>query len=138
MKIKCLLVMPGKEVQTMKIPASIKFIKSFIGENLHKIKLDDNTIILANQEANIEEYNRIYKDKIILGTFLIVSTKKKRIVSMKRRNLQKYFNMFKLRKHLKKVERSKEEFLEDYYSNIRRIKQKNAERNKKIIFKIAA
>ena len=138
MKIKCLLVMPGKEVQTMRIPASIKFIKSFIGENLYKIKLDDNNIILANQEANIEEYNRIYKDKIILGTFLIVSTKKKRIVSMKRRNLQKYFNMFKLRKHLKKVERSKEEFLEDYYSNIRRIKQKNAERNKKIIFKIAA
>lgn len=138
MKIKCLLVMPGKEVQIFKMPGSIKFIKSFIGENLYKIKLDDNTIILANQEANIEEYNRIYKDKIILGTFLIVSTKKKRIVSMKRRNLQKYFNMFKLRKHLKKVERSKEEFLEDYYSNIRRIKQKNAERNKRIIFKIAA
>ena len=57
---------------------------------------------------------------------------------MKRRNLQKYFNIFKLRKHLKKVERSKEEFLEEYYSNIRRIKQKNAERNQKIIFKIAA
>ena len=130
--------MPGKEVQTMKIPASMKFIKSFIGENLHKIKLDDNTLILANQEANIEEYNRIYKDKIILGTFLIVSTKKKRIVSMKRRNLQKYFNMFKLRKHIKKVERNKEEFLEEYYSNIRRIKQKNAERNKKIVFKLAA
>ena len=138
MKIKCLLVMPGKEVQIFKMPGSIKFIKSFIGENLYKIKLDDNTMILANQDANIEEYNRIYKDKIILGTFLIVSTKKKRIVSMKRRNLQKYFNMFKLRKHLKKVERSKEEFLEEYYTNIRIIKQKNAERNKKIIFKIAA
>ena len=138
MKIKCLLVMPGKEVQIFKMPGSIKFIKSFIGENLYKIKLDDNTILIANKDANLEEYNRIYEDSIILGTFLIVSTKKKRIVSMKRRNLQKYFNIFKLRKHLKKVERSKEEFLEEYYSNIRRIKQKNAERNQKIIFKIAA
>jgi len=138
MKIKCLLVMPGKEVQTMKIPVSIKFIKSFIGEKLYKIKLDDNTMLIANQEANIEEYNRIYKDKIVLGTFLIVATKKKRIVSMKKRAIQKYLNMFKLRKHLKKVEKNKEEFLEEYYSNIRKIKQKNAERNKRIIFKIAA
>lgn len=138
MKIKCLLVMPGKEVQIFKMPGSIKFIKSFIGENLYKIKLDHNTILIANKDANLEEYNRIYEENIILGTFLIVSTKKKRIVSMKRRNLQKYFNIFKLRKHLKKVERSKEEFLEEYYSNIRRIKQKNAERNQKIIFKIAA
>ncbi|MBQ3413863.1 MAG: DUF3846 domain-containing protein [Clostridia bacterium] len=138
MKIKCLLVMAGKEVQTMKIPASIKFIKSFIGENLYKVKLDDNTMLIANKEASLEEYNRIYKDSIILGTFLIVATKKKRIVSMKKRAIQKYFNMFKLRKHLKKVEKNKEEFLEEYYSNIRKIKQKNAERNKRIIFKIAA
>ena len=28
MKIKCLLVMPGKEVQKLKIPASLKFIKN--------------------------------------------------------------------------------------------------------------
>ena len=130
--------MAGKEVQTMKIPASIKFIKSFIGENLYKVKLDDNTMLIANKEASLEEYNRIYKDSIILGTFLIVATKKKRIVSMKKRAIQKYFNMFKLRKHLKKVEKNKEEFLEEYYSNIRKIKQKNAERNKRIIFKIAA
>ena len=138
MKIKCLLVMPGKEVQKFKIPGNMKFIKSFIGENLYKIRLDENTIIIANKNANIEEYNRIYKDKIVLGTFLIVATKKKRIVSMKRRSIQKYFNMFKIRKHLRKVERSKEEFLEEYYSNIRINKQKNAERNKQIIFKIAA
>ena len=32
MKIKSLLVMPGKEVQTVRIPASIKYIKAFIGE----------------------------------------------------------------------------------------------------------
>jgi len=57
---------------------------------------------------------------------------------MKKRAIQKYFNMFKLKKHLKKVERSKEEFLEEYYSKQKELKQKNAERNKKIIFKIAA
>ena len=53
MKIKCLLVMPGKEVQIFKMPGSIKFIKSFIGENLYKIKLDHNTILIANKDSNL-------------------------------------------------------------------------------------
>ena len=130
--------MPGKEVQTIKIPATMKFIKSFIGENLYKIKLDANTILIANQDASNDEFNRMYNGNIILGNFLIVSTKKKRIVSMKKRNRQKYFNMFKLRKHKKKIDKFKDEYLEEYYSNQRKMKQKNAERNKEIIFKIAA
>lgn len=46
--------------------------------------------------------------------------------------------MFKLRKHQKKVEAYKEEYLEEYYTNQRIMKQKNAERNKREIFKIAA
>ena len=45
MKIKVLLVMPGKEVQTVKIPASIKFIKSFIGEELQTLRENKNTVI---------------------------------------------------------------------------------------------
>jgi len=32
MKIKVLLVIPNQEVQMVKIPANIKFIKAFIGE----------------------------------------------------------------------------------------------------------
>lgn len=138
MKIKCLLVMPGKEVQILKIPASIKFIKSFIGEKLYKVKLDANTMLIANQNANHDEFNRIYDGNILLGSFLIVSTKKKRIVSMKKRSRQKYFNIFKLRKHQKKLDKYKDEYLEEYYSKQRELKQKNAERNKRIIFKIAA
>ena len=44
MKINCLLVMPGKEVQKAKIPANLKFIKAFIGENLLKIKVNERVI----------------------------------------------------------------------------------------------
>ena len=33
MKIKSLLIMPGKEVQKVKIPANIKFIKSLCGND---------------------------------------------------------------------------------------------------------
>ena len=138
MKIKVLLVMPGKEPQTVRIPASIKFIKSFIGENLYRIKLDENTTLIANKDANIADFNRLFRDNIILGTFLIVSKKNDRRTSMKKKDIRKYTNMFKLRKHQKKIDIYREEYLEEYYSTQRKMKQENAKINKEQIFKIAA
>ena len=138
MKIKVLLVMPGKEVQIVKIPASIKYIKAFIGEELYKVKLNENTLLIANENATIDEFNRILGTNILLGTFLIVSIKNNRRISMRKKDIRKFTNMFKLRKHQKKVEAYKEEYLEEYYTNQRIMKQKNAERNKREIFKIAA
>ena len=138
MKIKVLLVMPGKEAQIVKIPASIKYIKAFIGEDLFRIKLNENTILIANKDAAHDEFNRIVGGNIILGTFFVVSIKNKRRISMKKKDIRKYTNMFKLRKHQKKIEAYKEEYLEEYYSNQRKMKQKNAKRNKKVIFKVAA
>lgn len=138
MKIKSLLVMPGREVQIVKIPASIKYIKAFIGEELYKVKLNENTLLIANKNEKIDEFNRILGTNILLGTFLIVSIKNNRRISMKKKDIRKFTNMFKLRKHQKKVEAYKEEYLEEYYTNQRIMKQKNAERNKREIFKIAA
>ena len=138
MKIKVLLVMPGKEVQVVKIPASIKYIKAFIGEELYKVKLNENTLLIANENATIDEFNRILGGDILLGTFFIISIKNNRRVSMKKKDIRKFTNMFKLRKHQKKIESYKEEYLEEYYSNQRIMRQKNTERNKKEIFSIAA
>lgn len=131
MKIKVLLVIPGKEVQTVRIPASIKFIKSFIGENLFRIKLDENTVLIANKNAKFDDFNRIFKGNIILGTFLIISIKNNHRVSMKKKTIRKYTNMFKIKKHQKKIDIYKDEYLEEFYSNQRKMKEKE-------IFKIAA
>lgn len=57
---------------------------------------------------------------------------------MKKRDIRKYTNMFKLSKHEKKVNRFKEEFLEEYYFNQRKMKEKNRAHNKEFIFKNAA
>lgn len=138
MKIKSLLVMPGKEAQIVKIPASLKFIKALIGENLFRVKLDSNNILIANNDANVEEFNRLFKDNIILGTFLIISIRRNRKVSMKKKSIRKYTNMFKLRKHQGKIDMYKEEYLENYYVNLRNQKLKNAEINKREIFELAA
>lgn len=138
MKIKVLLVMPGREVQTIKIPANIKFIKSFIGKELFKIQLNENTIIIANKNAYISEFNRMLGDNILLGTFLIIATKNNRRVSLKKKDIRKFTNMFKLKKHQKKIDKYKEEYLEEYYYNQRKMKLKNAKRNKEELLKLAA
>lgn len=138
MKIKCLLVMPGKEVQRVKIPANIKFIKALIGENLLNIRANENNIIIANQNARNDEFNRFFQGNILYGTFIVVSLKKNRRTSMKKKDIRKFSNMFKLSKHQKKIERFKEEFLEEYYYQQRKIKQKNRKHNKEVIFKNAA
>lgn len=138
MKIKVLLVMPGKEVQIVKIPANLKFIKSFIGNDLFRIRLNENTIIYGDKNAKNDEFNRILGENILLGTFLIISIKNNRKASMKKKDIRKYTNMFKLRKHQKKIEIYREEYLEEFYSNQRKLKQKNAKKNKEQIFKMAA
>ena len=138
MKIKCLLVMPGKEVQRVRIPANIKFIKALIGENLLNIRANENNIIIANQNARNDEFNRFFQGSILYGTFIVVSLKKNRRASMKKKDIRKFSTMFKLSKHEKKIEKFKEEFLEEYYYQQRKIKQKNRKHNKEVIFKNAA
>lgn len=138
MKIKCLLVMPGKEVQRVRIPANIKFIKALIGEHLLNIRANQNNIIIANQNARNDEFNRFFQGNILYGTFIVVSLKKNKRTSMKKKDIRKFSNMFKLSKHQKKIERFKEEFLEEYYYQQRKIKQKNRKHNKELIFKNAA
>lgn len=138
MKIKVLLVIPNQEVQVVKIPANLKFIKAFIGENLFKLKLNNNTILIANKDASVDDFNRLVKGNIILGTFLVISIKNNCRVSMKKKDVRRYTNMFKLRKHKRKINMYKEEYLENYYTTQKEMKEKNAERNKKEIFNIAA
>ena len=129
MKIKVLLVMPKHEVQTVKIPRSSQFIKALIGKELLKIRLDKNIMIIADKNANLTEFNRIIEGNIILGTFIIVSTKNRHRVSMTKREIRKYTNMFKWRKHKKKINSYKSEYLQDYFANQGNIKQKNIKEN---------
>lgn len=117
-KIKALLVMPGKEAQLVKIPANIKFIKSFIGENLQKVKLNNDVILIANRDSKFEDANRLLGDSLILGTFLIVNFKNNHRVNLSNRQIRKYTNTFLLRKHTRKIELLKNEYFKKYYSSI--------------------
>ncbi|MCR5146782.1 MAG: hypothetical protein K6B70_05515 [Clostridia bacterium] len=138
MKIKVLLVVPGRETEVKRIPGNLKFIKSFIGDELYSIRLNENTMLIGNKNARIDDFNRIYGENILLGSFIIVSNKNNHLVSLNKKEFRKYSNMFKLKKHQKKVDKYKDEYLEEYYSSIRDLKRKNAEYNKYEVFGIAA
>lgn len=116
-KIKALLVMPGKEAQLVKIPANIKFIKSFIGEILQKVRLNNDVILIANRDSKFEDANRLLGDSLILGTFLIVNFKNNHRVNLNNRQIRKYTNTFLLRKHSRKIELLKKEYFKNYYSS---------------------
>ena len=138
MKIKVLLVVPGRETEVKRIPGNLKFIKSFIGDELYSIRLNENTMLIGNKNARIDDFNRIYGENILLGSFIIVSNKNNHLVSLNKKEFRKYSNMFKFKKHQKKVDKYKDEYLEEYYSSIRDLKRKNAEYNKYEVFGIAA
>ena len=67
-----------------------------------------------------------------------VSIKNNKKVSMKKRDLRRYTNMFKLSKHQRKIEKYKDEFLEEYYFSQRTMKEKNRDYNTKYLFKDVA
>ena len=134
MKIKVLLVMPGKEVQIIRIPASIKFIKSFMGGDLYKKSINRNTIIIASKNVSNKDFNRIFRGEIIVGTFFVISTKKGRLTSMRKKNIRRYTNMFLLRKHIKKVNKYQDEYLENYYYKQIKRKEENRKHFREQIF----
>ena len=82
--------------------------------------------------------NVFWRIIIVFGTFIVVSIKNNKRISMKRRDLRRYTNMFKLSKHQRKIEKYKDEFLEEYYFSQRIMKEKNREYNKKYLFKDVA
>ena len=134
--------MPGKEVQKVKIPGSMKFIKSFIGKNLFQYKLDNNTILFAenkkDDEISREEFNRIVNGDVIVGSFLVVSVKNNKLVSMKRKSIRRYTNMFKLRKHKRKVHFFQIKYLEEYKKNKKKAEYEDESKEKMNASKLVA
>ena len=107
MKFKILLVMPDEEVKVKKISGNYKAIKSLIGNEIIEMELDKDILLIANQHPKASDFNRILGEHIIRGALVIVSRSNNKLVSLKKRNIRKYRNMFKLKKHRKKIEHIK-------------------------------
>ena len=73
-----------------------------------------------------------------MGAFIVVGLKNNKLVSLKKREMKRYINMFKLEKHKNKVNQIKDEFLEKYYAKQINLKKKANKENKEKIFGLAA
>lgn len=123
-KIKALFVMPNVEPIILKIPRGKKYIKNLIGKELHFIKLKDDAYIIGNKKANIDDFNRRLGDNIILGNFLIINMRNKKLYSLDKYQIRKYTNMFCLKKHQKIIDKITTLFakytlkmIKSYYAN---------------------
>ncbi|MDO5555250.1 MAG: hypothetical protein Q4G09_00920 [Clostridia bacterium] len=116
-KIKSILVMADKEPQIVRVPAERKFFKGLIGDDLKISRLSDNTYLIANKNARLDDFNRFLNGDIILGTFIIIKMKKDKPSSFTKKEIRKYSNTFKLRRHQKKILLCREIFLSQYYLN---------------------
>ena len=102
--------------------------------DLYKKNINRNTIIIASKNAPNKEFNRIFRGEIIVGSFFVISTKKGKLTSMRKNNIRRYTNMFLLRKHIKKVNKYQDEYLENYYYQQIKRKEKNIKHFREQIF----
>lgn len=123
-KIKALFIMSNVEPLVMKIPREKKFIKNLIGKELHLVKLKGDAYIVGNKKANIDDFNRRLGDSILLGSFLIVNMRNKKLYSLDKYQIRRYTSMFCLKKHQKTLDKISDLFakytlkmIKNYYAN---------------------
>ena len=109
-KVKALFIMPNVEPVIIKLPRGKKYIKNLIGKELHLIKLKGDAYIIGNKQANMDDFNRKFGDRVLLGNFLIINMRNKRLFSLDKYQLRKYTNMFCLKKHQEIIEKVTELF----------------------------
>lgn len=100
-KNKILVVEPNKEPYIKTVQDIDKELINIIGDNLKYIKFKNNTNLVFDDEGKINdlEFNRIIKNDVICGTFIIVGEdrKKDEWVSLTSKQIRYYKKRFQLR-----------------------------------------
>lgn len=107
-KIKVIVVEPNKEPYIKEVEHTLKNLQQLVGGLIEYINLEDDIDIICNEEGKLRnlEFNRIVENNIIAGTFIIVGVNQKKgaTISIPENKIKKYLDMFKLDKHMKKVD----------------------------------
>ena len=91
-KIKILVIEPKKEPVVKIIADEEKDILEIIGQEIGYIELEENVDLIYNDNAKIDnlDFNRVIKDDIICGTFVIAGNKNDDWCSLEDSKIQKY------------------------------------------------
>ena len=102
-KIRILVVEPFKEPYQIRIEHTLRNLQRIVSGYIEILQLDHNTDIICNDEGKINGLllNRFVDYDIILGTFIIAGHKDSETISLSRKQIKKYKEVFRLNTHQK-------------------------------------
>lgn len=102
-KIRILVVEPFKEPYQIKIEHTLKNLQKIVDGYIEILQLEHNVDIICNDEGKINKLplNRFVDYDIIAGTFIIAGYKDSETISLSKKQIKKYKEVFKLDKHKK-------------------------------------
>ena len=102
-KIRILVVEPFKEPYQIRIEHTLKNLQRIVGGYIEILQLDYNTDLVCNDEGKINRLplNRFIDYDIIAGTFIIAGHKDSETISLSRKQIKKYKEVFRLNTHQK-------------------------------------
>lgn len=105
-KIRILVVEPYKEPYQKKIENTLKNLQKAVNGYIEILQLEHNVDIICNEEGKINglPFNRVVDYDVIVGTFIIAGHKDSETISLSRKQIKKYKEIFKLSKHQKYID----------------------------------
>lgn len=100
-KIKILIVEPTLDPYVKEVENTLEKKQKIVGGLIEFVKLENDIDLICNEKGKIYNLsmNRIIKNDIICGTFIIAGQKNGESISLKDEQIKKYKSYFKLRNH---------------------------------------
>jgi len=100
-KIKILIVEPTLDPYVKEIENTLEKKQKIVGGLIEFVELENDIDLIFNEEGKMYNLpmNRIIKNDIICGTFIIAGQKDGESISLKDEQIKKYKSYFKLRNH---------------------------------------
>ena len=100
-KIRVIIVEPNKEPYTVKIKNTLEEKQNIVGGLIEFYELEHSVDLIYNEESKILnlDFNRIIKNDVVCGIFIIVGQKNGYSISLSRKQIKKYKKEFALKKH---------------------------------------
>lgn len=97
-KIRVLIVEPNREPYQKRINHTLEDMQNIVGGLLEYIELEHNVDLIYNEEGKIYnlQMNRAIQNDIIAGTFFIAGQHKGETISLSKKQIKKYKEIFRL------------------------------------------
>lgn len=97
-KIRILVVEPSREPREIKVEHTLENLQKLVDGLIEYVELNCNTDIICNEEGKLLglELNRKLGNDVIVGTFLIVGQHNGETISLSKKQIKKYREMFRL------------------------------------------